>query len=48
MGAMQLTTAMLGGQGIQGDDWIWVKLLVGFDIIYTSLAVALIDVILVS
>lgn len=48
MAAMQLTTALLNGQGVQGDDWIWVKLLIGFDIIYTSLALALIDVILVS
>jgi heme exporter protein B len=48
MAAMQLTTAMLTGGGVTGDDWVWVKLLVGFDIIFTSLSLALIDVILVS
>lgn len=48
MAAMQLTTALLSGAGVAGDDWVWVKLLIGFDIIFTSLSLALIDVVLVS
>ena len=48
MAAMQLTTALLVGEGITAEDWIWVKLLIGFDIIFTSLSLALIDFILVS
>jgi heme exporter protein B len=48
MAAMQLTTALLTGNGVTGEDWIWVKLLIGFDIIFTSLSLALIDFILVS
>jgi heme exporter protein B len=48
MAAMQLTTLLIGGQAITGDDWIWVRLLVGFDIIYTALSVALIDAVLIG
>jgi heme exporter protein B len=48
MAAMKLTTSMLTGEGVTADDWVWVKLLIGFDIIFTSLSLALIDVILVS
>jgi heme exporter protein B len=48
MGAMQLTTLLIAGQGIAPDDWLWFRLLTGFDIIFTSLAVLLVDVILVG
>ncbi|MCC6586610.1 MAG: heme exporter protein CcmB [Bryobacterales bacterium] len=48
MAAMRLTTILIAGNGISGDDWIWIRLLIGFDIIFTSLAVALVDVVLVG
>jgi heme exporter protein B len=48
MAAMQLTTALLAGQPIQGDMVAWLRLLVGFDIIFTALAVALIDTVLIG
>jgi heme exporter protein B len=48
MAAMQLTTLIIIGEGVGGDDWIWFRLLVGFDIIFTSLALVLVDFILVG
>lgn len=48
MAAMMLTTPLLAGQPIQGDMFAWLRLLVGFDIIFTSLAVVLIDTVLIG
>ncbi|MEZ5401396.1 MAG: heme exporter protein CcmB [Bryobacteraceae bacterium] len=48
MAAMKLTTILISGEAITGDDWIWLRLLVGFDVIFTSLALALVEVVLVS
>ena len=48
MAAMQLTTPLLAGQPIEGDMLAWLRLLLGFDIIFTSLAVMLIDTVLIG
>jgi heme exporter protein B len=48
MAAMQLTTPLLAGQPIAGDMLAWLRLLVGFDIIFTALAVMLIDTVLIG
>lgn len=48
MSAMQLTNLLVGGPGIAGDDWIWMRLLIGFDIIFTALAISTVDSILVG
>ncbi len=48
MAAMQLTTILVAGDPIVGDQLAWVRLLVGFDIIFTSLAVLLIDTVLIG
>lgn len=45
--AMTLTTALLNGESIFGDNNAWLRLLIVFDLIYTSLAVSLIEFILV-
>jgi heme exporter protein B len=47
-GAIRLTNLALTGAPPAGDDWIWVRLLIGFDIIFTALALGLIDFILVD
>ncbi len=47
LGAIQLTMTLMLGQPIEPDQYIWLKLLVGFDVIYTSLALVLVDVVLV-
>ncbi len=48
MAAMQLTTPILAGEPIRGDLLAWVRLLIGFDIIFTALAVVLIDTVLIG
>jgi heme exporter protein B len=46
MAAMQLTNVAVAGQPIAGDSMAWLRLLIGFDIIFTLLAAALIDTVL--
>jgi len=48
MAAMRLSTVLISGEAITGNDWIWFRLLIGFDIIFTSLALLLVEVILVG
>jgi heme exporter protein B len=48
MAAIQLTTPLVGGDPIAGDLWAWMRLLVAFDIIFTALAVATIDTLLIG
>lgn len=48
MAAIQLTTVLLGDQPVGADQLVWLKFLVGFDIIYTALAIALVDSVLVG
>jgi heme exporter protein B len=48
MSAMTLTTDLLNGTPIAGDNVIWVKVLVGFDVIFTLLSLMMIDVVLVG
>jgi heme exporter protein B len=51
MSAMILTTALLGGEAIfgatAGINTAWLRMLTGFDIIFTALSVALIEYVLV-
>jgi heme exporter protein B len=48
MAAMELSSDLLNGIPLGGDNLIWVRLLVAFDIIFTALAVALVDTVLVG
>lgn len=48
MAAMRLTTILIGGDALAPGDWIWLRLLIGFDIIFTSLALALVEVVLLG
>lgn len=48
MASMQLTTPLLAGQPITGELLAWVRMLIGFDVIFTALAVTLIDTVLVG
>ena len=48
MAAMQLTTMILAGQPLAGEQLLWLRLLIGFDIIFTALAVALVETVLVG
>jgi heme exporter protein B len=46
--ATELTTAILAGGGLGGSAMLWLRLLAGFDIIFTILAIALVDTVLVG
>jgi heme exporter protein B len=48
MAAMELTHDLMNAQPIAGDNIIWLRLLIGFDIIFTALSVALVDTVLVG
>jgi heme exporter protein B len=48
MGAMQLSTALIAGQPLSADLEVWFRLLIGFDVIYTVLALVLMETVLVG
>ena len=48
MGAMLLTTQLISGQPISSDNQIWLRVLAAFDIIFTSLALLLVETVLVG
>jgi len=48
MAAMEITKAIMADQPITGDMMAWFRMLVGFDIIFSALAVTLIDTVLVG
>jgi heme exporter protein B len=48
MGAMTLTTELMAGTPLGPNNLIWIRLLTGFDVIYTVLAVVFIDIVLVG
>ena len=48
MGAIQLSTVILAGEPIGTDNQVWFRLLVAFDIIFTILALALVEIVLVG
>jgi heme exporter protein B len=48
MGAMRLTAALIQGQALEKDNLVWLKLLIGFDAVYTAAALVLVDFVLVG
>jgi heme exporter protein B len=48
LGAMEITNALMASKPLDGDLMTWLRLLAGFDVIFTALAVALIDTVLVG
>jgi heme exporter protein B len=48
MGAMQLSTVLISGQPLTAEHEMWFRLLIGFDAIYTVLALVLMETVLVS
>jgi heme exporter protein B len=48
MGAMRLTANLVQGQSLTGDNLVWLKLLIGFDAVYTAAALVLVDFVLVG
>ncbi|MGD1093460.1 MAG: heme exporter protein CcmB [Bryobacteraceae bacterium] len=48
MSAMTLTTDLLSGFRLGPDNMLWIKLLVAFDVVFTAVAVGMIDTVLVG
>jgi len=48
MGAMQLTTDLVAGTPIGPESVTWLKMLIGFDIVYTAISLALVETVLVG
>jgi heme exporter protein B len=48
MAAMRLTTDLAVGQPISPGNFEWLKMLVGFDIIYTAISLVLVETVLVG
>jgi heme exporter protein B len=48
MGAMQLTSGLVAGTPIAPDTVVWLKVLVGFDVVYTAVSLFLVETVLVG
>ena len=48
MGAMRLTAALVAGEPIAGDLETWLKLLIGFNVIFTAVSLVLAETVLVG
>jgi len=48
MSAMKLSAHLVGGEPLDSDVMVWMKFLIGFDVIFTSLALVLVEIILVG
>jgi heme exporter protein B len=48
LGAMQLTSALVSGKPITDENDAWLKMLIGFDIMYTAVSVFLVETVLVG
>ncbi len=48
MAAIELTNTLLANQPLTTDQWLWWRVLIVFDLVFTALALALAEIILVS
>jgi heme exporter protein B len=48
MGAMRLTMELIAGTPINSENVMWLKMLIGFDVIYTAVSLMLVETILVG
>jgi len=48
MAAIKLSTQLVSGEPLDSDVMVWMKFLVGFDVIYTCLSLMLVEVVLVG
>ncbi len=48
MAAMLVSTQLIAGQPLAGDLLVWMKMLIGFDVIYTALSLMLVETVLVG
>jgi heme exporter protein B len=48
MSAMRVTTVVVTGTPIGPDEQEWLKMLIGFDVIFTAVSLALVETVLVG
>lgn len=48
LAAMELTTYLIGGQPLDAEHMVWMRILISFDIVTTALALALVETVLVG
>ena len=48
IGAIQLSSLLVAGEPVGADNQIWFRLLVAFDVIFTLLSLALVEIVLVG
>jgi heme exporter protein B len=48
MAAMKLSNQLIGGDPLDSEAMIWMRFLIGFDVIFTSLALMLVEIVLVG
>ena len=48
MGAMRLTSDLVAGKPITADNEAWLKMLIGFDVMFTAVSVVLVETVLVG
>jgi heme exporter protein B len=48
LGAMQLTSALVSGKPITSENDAWLKMLIGFDVMYTAVSLVLVETVLVG
>jgi heme exporter protein B len=48
MGAMQLSAVLIAGEPLTADHTVWFRFLIGFDLIYTTLALIMMETVLVG
>ncbi len=48
IGAIEFTNVLLSLQPVAAGDWLWIKLLAGYDVAFTALSLLLADTILVN
>jgi heme exporter protein B len=46
LAAIQLSGPLAVGEPLTGDTWAFLKILIGFDVVYTAISLAMIDVVL--
>jgi heme exporter protein B len=48
LAAIELSAKLVNGIPIEGDTFLWLRLVIGFDVIYTALASVLVDTLLLG
>lgn len=48
LSAMQVTTSLVAGEPLAAEAMVWLRFLIGFDVIFTSLALVMVETVLIG